>query len=120
MLHEFTFLFLTVFRGHNLIYLGKNLLPLSTTGATSLSEADSDLIKSIRWCLIEGGGGVGGGNAGDSFTRKDETWQRCPAVRADIPDEMFWESMLLLPQRMFAPCVPSAVCGCYISTVTHD
>lgn len=36
----------------------------------------------------------------DSFTRKDETWQHCPAARADIPDEMFWESMWLLPKRM--------------------
>lgn len=83
-----------------MVYLEKIYCHFSTTGATSLNEADSYLIKSIRCCLIESGGGVGGRKCGDSFTRKDETWQRCPAVWADIPDEMFWESMRLLPQRM--------------------
>ena len=50
--------------------------------------------------MIDGGLAVLEGKRRDSFTRDDETLQRCPEVRPDIPDEMFWESMRLLPRRM--------------------
>lgn len=39
--------------------LTENALPPSTTSPLSLRGADSDLIKSIRCRLIEGGGSVG-------------------------------------------------------------
>lgn len=47
-----------------MVWLQKNVLPLSTTGITSSYEADSDLIKSIRCYLSEGQQRRWRGNAG--------------------------------------------------------
>lgn len=113
---RFEFPLFTFFeRGFSLLFLQRNIVRVCKicrhfffcpAVATGLNKVVSDVIKSIRCCLIESCGGVGG-EVGDSFTRKkkknkknNDTWRSRPEEGTDICGEMFWDSMLLLPRRM--------------------
>lgn len=118
---RFEFPLFTFFeRGFSLLFLRRNIVRVCKicchfsffpAVATGLNKVVSDLIKSIRCCLIESGGGVGG-EVGDSFTRKKK--------KTAIPGEAGQQKGLIYVVK----CSGTACCyypsGCYCTKPRTD